>query len=289
MRRALSIQTHVNEISAIQDLTSVFESIASLRISQIKDKVTQSTAFFQELWQMYTQLRVDPKTRLTKRRAHVEKDRNAIIVITSEGGLSGDIDQFIIERMLKDRAELKGADILSVGGHGAVLLGQRGVKVAKRFKLPEGDTVDVSEIIEEVHKYPQTTVYYEQYESLVKQSVERIELVNAVEELSQKKGTEVETISSQDYVFEPSIDIVVDFMESIMMEIALSQTILESRLAQYASRFKAMGAANEKAWDMKRSLNLDYHRAKRAESDERLKEISQSRRGRHGPGKDIGA
>lgn len=287
MRRALSIQTRVDEISAIQDLTSVFESIASLRISQIKDKVTRSTAFFQELWQLYTQLRVDPKTRLTRRRPTVEKDRNATIIITSEGGLSGDIDQFIIESMLKDNATTKDTDILAVGGHGAVLLGQRGVPVAKRFKLPEGDTVDVSEIIEEVRKYRQTAVYYERYESLVKQSVERIELVSAVEELSHQKGATKEVISSHDYVFEPSLETVIEFMESIMMEIALSQTILESRLAQYASRFKAMSAANEKAWDMKRTLSLEYHRAKRAESDERLKEVSQSRRRQHGPRKDI--
>jgi hypothetical protein len=57
---------HPNEIAreeismaTLVELTSVFEGIASMRISQIKNQVLQSTKFFNELWHIYTQLRVD--------------------------------------------------------------------------------------------------------------------------------------------------------------------------------------------------------------------------------------
>lgn len=281
--RALKIQSQVTEIAAIQDLTSVFESIASLRISQVKDRVTRSTDFFHELWQLYTQLRIDPKKRLIHRRDTVASGgRDAFILLTSEGGLSGDIDQKIVVRMLQDY-DVTTTDILAVGGHGAVLLGQRDVAVTQQFRLPEEDSLDVSEIIQAIRPYRQTAIFYEQYESLMEQSADRIDLVSAVEEISSKHVTRSEdVISSQEYVFEPSLETVIEYMESVMMEIALSQTILESRLAQYASRFKAMSQANDKAGEMKKQLNLEYHRAKRSESDERLKEIVQSVRRAHG-------
>ncbi len=58
-----------------------------------------------------------------------------------------------------------------------------------------------------------------------------------------------------------------------MLGIMISQLILESKLAQYASRFRAMSAANDRAKESHDELRLLYNRAKRALNDERLKEI----------------
>jgi F0F1-type ATP synthase gamma subunit len=49
--------------------------------------------------------------------------------------------------------------------------------------------------------------------------------------------------------------------------------ILESKLAQYASRFRAMTAAHDKADDSYGDLNVLFFRAKRNAKDERLKEL----------------
>jgi F0F1-type ATP synthase gamma subunit len=48
---------------------------------------------------------------------------------------------------------------------------------------------------------------------------------------------------------------------------------LESKLAQYASRFRAMSAAKERATDTLSDVSLMFNRAKRHEKDERLKEV----------------
>ena len=58
-----------------------------------------------------------------------------------------------------------------------------------------------------------------------------------------------------------------------MVQIAISQLILESKLAQYASRFRAMSASHQRADEGKADLHLEYNRSKRAIKDERLKEI----------------
>ena len=58
-----------------------------------------------------------------------------------------------------------------------------------------------------------------------------------------------------------------------MIGIALSEVILESKLAQYASRFRAMRVAHERADDTHFGLNWAYSRARRQLKDERLKEI----------------
>ena len=48
-----------DDMITVSEITSAFEGIASMRISQIKDLVSQSEAFFNELWRIYSQIRVD--------------------------------------------------------------------------------------------------------------------------------------------------------------------------------------------------------------------------------------
>lgn len=57
---------HPNEIAreeaamgTLVELTSVFEGIASMKISRIKNQVMHSMKFFDEIWGIYAQLRVD--------------------------------------------------------------------------------------------------------------------------------------------------------------------------------------------------------------------------------------
>jgi F0F1-type ATP synthase gamma subunit len=57
------------------------------------------------------------------------------------------------------------------------------------------------------------------------------------------------------------------------MQITLSEVILESKLAQYASRFRAMSAAKERAQETFGDVSMLFNRAKRHEKDERLKEV----------------
>jgi len=57
-----------------------------------------------------------------------------------------------------------------------------------------------------------------------------------------------------------------------MMQIAMSQLILESKLAQYASRFRAMSASHQRADESKQELHMLFNRARRGIKDDRLKE-----------------
>ena len=68
-----------------------------------------------------------------------------------------------------------------------------------------------------------------------------------------------------------------------MMQIAISQLILESKLAQYASRFRAMSESHQRADESRIDLHLEYNRARRYVKDERLKEIINGlKKARHG-------
>jgi len=275
MRQLIDIAHEETAMNTLVDLTSVFEGIASMRISQIKSQVLQAEQFFGELWNIYQQIRVDSLFRYGRSSIDGEKlsDKDLFIIITAEGGFSGDIDQKLISWMLESY-DKETMDIIVIGHHGAVQLAQQGVVFKKYFKLPEKDqNINVSPIVREVQRYKNSTVYYQTYVSLMVQDVKRIALSTAVQELGRTVNKTEEIISEGNYIFEPSTYAVVDHLERSMLYVTLSQVILESKLAQYASRFRAMSAAHSKADESRDDIHMLFNRTKRGIKDERLKEI----------------
>jgi F-type H+-transporting ATPase subunit gamma len=271
MRRPSQIEKDEIQITTVEDLTGVFESIASTQVAKVKGKVELSKQFFQLLWKRYTTLRIDPRMRITERDLGEGTDKTAFIVISAEGGLSGDIDQRLVESMLQVY-DPKTTDIVVLGTHGATQLRQRGIPYIKFFQVPETDRyIDVSPVINTVKSYTRIIVYYEEYVSLGVQEIKTIDLVASMREMSE--NAEEDTMSAEDTIFEPSLDLIADEMELTMMTLALSQTILESGLAQAASRFNAMAVAKKRAGEMIGDYRMEFHRAKRSESDRRLREV----------------
>lgn len=273
MRRASAIEEEAAQIETVKDLTGVFESIASTQVAKVKNKVELSKEFFRLLWKRYSALRIDPNARITGRDRSVgaAEKPNVFVIISAEAGLSGDIDQRLVNTMLKDY-DSQTTDIVVLGSHGASQLKQRDIPYVRFFQVPESDSyIDVSPVIDAVYPYSRIVVYYEEYASLGVQNIKTIDLISSIQEMSE--DAEEDVITDQDTIFEPSIDYIADQMEMNMMTLALSQTILESSLAQSASRFNAMALAKDTAGNLLKDYKLEYHRAKRSESDRRMREI----------------
>ena len=279
MRRLGEIEAEQGQTDLILGLARAFEGIASMRIAQVKDQTLMSGKFFEDLWQIYSQIRVDEFF-------HFGRDfsidnvikKELMILITSEGSLSGDIDERLVREMLKHYAAEKN-DVVVIGNHGAQLLAQQGVKYTRSFRLPaKDDNINVTPLITEVQKYSSSTAYYENYVSIMTQDIKTIQLATAVAARGEKIEKSDEIISEENYIFEPSTYEVVSYLERTMLQVMLSELILESKLAQYASRFKAMSLARQKAQDTLTELKWTYNRSKRHIKDEKLKNITSSLR-----------
>ncbi|MDB5186954.1 MAG: atpG [Candidatus Saccharibacteria bacterium] len=271
MRRASAIEKETEEITTVKDLTAVFESLASTQVAKVKTKVELSKSFFELLWKRYSSIRVDPATRITNRALGDKDARQVFVVISAEAGLSGDIDQRLVGTMQKDY-DPGTTDIIVLGSHGASQLSQRGISYVRFFKIPESDEyIDVTPVIEALKPYTKIVVYYEEYVSLGVQNIRSIDLISSVRDMSE--NADEDTMTAEDTIFEPSLDDIADEMEVTMMRLALSQTILESSLAQSASRFNAMAVAKKRANELIGDFMLEFHRAKRSESDRRLREV----------------
>ena len=273
MRRAKVVKEESEQIDTVENLTGAYESVASTRVAKVKSRVELSKEFFELLWQRYSSIRLDPNSRITHRSAAKEGAKKVFIIISAEAGLSGDIDQRLIESMLKDYDQAT-TDIIVLGSPGATQLQQRGIAYSRFFQVPQSDVyLDVSPIIQAIEPYSKATIYYEEYISLGVQGVKTIDLISSIQQMSKDAEKRENIITAQDTIFEPSLEEIAGIMEEAMMRLAFSQAILESSLAQDASRFNAMASAKEKAWELLNYYKLEYNRARRSESDRHSREV----------------
>ena len=166
-------------------------------------------------------------------------------------------------------------DVLVIGYHGALKLKQAHISYDYYFDLPEQDYINVDPLMDIIRKYARSRIFYQNYISLGQQTIEDVDLSEVV--LSKGRVADLDTVgdslvSEKTYIFEPSSFAVAAYLENSILRLTISQFIYDSRLAQVASRFRAMSAAKERSVETAGTLHVEYNRAKRNQVDTRLKE-----------------
>lgn len=268
MSKSAEILQSYNDVKIVEEVAQVFENVASIQIRQIKDRVIASRQFFHELWSMYEQLRIDTRNQET---LMVPKTKaEAVVLISSDTGLSGSIDERLVEAM-SQQTNVRSVDIVVIGRRAEQLLLQRHMKAAKVFPLPDiAKAIRVLPLISFLSSYRKVTIFYEQFISLARQEIVAFELQESVRRLSESELSRTDTslIYASDYIFEPSLLEVTLYLESMMQATAVTEMILESRLAQLASRYTAMGSAHSNADRAKTQLWREYTTTLRREKDQ---------------------
>lgn len=274
MKRPLEIKAEEASMRTIVSLTSAFESLSSMQITKTKNKVLISNQFFEEVWGIYKQIRMDVMFNFGRKVDERPIDKELLILITAQGGLSGDIDQRLIKKF-RERYDPEKNDIIVIGHHGAQQLEQAKIKFNYYFDMPKKDYINVDPLMNEIKKYSKSRVFYQSYISLTQQAIKELDLsevVSAKGRIVDLDTASDDLITEKNYIFEPNAYAVTAHLETSILRLTLAQFIYDSRLAQLASRFKAMTAAKERSIETANDLHVQYSRAKRALVDIRLKE-----------------
>jgi ATP synthase F1 gamma subunit len=201
-------------------------------------------------------------------------EKELLILITAQGGLSGDIDQRLIKKFRLYYEEAK-HDIIVIGHHGAGQLEQAKIHINQYYDMPKKDYINVDPIMKEIKKYRRARVFYQDYISLSQQIIKDLDLsevVSSMGKIADLDTVDEEKITERNYIFEPNAYSVASHLETSILRLTLTQFIYDSRLAQLASRFRAMTAAKERSIETAGELHVQFSRAKRALVDIRLKE-----------------
>src|SRR6478735_6689287 len=179
MRRPLEIKAQEAAVRSVVSLTSALESLSSMQIAKTKNKVLISNQFFDTVWNIYKQVRMDVLFNFGRVGNEKPIEKELLILITAKGGLSGDIDQRLIRKFIDHYVESKN-DVLVIGHHGALKLKQSHVDYTYYFDLPEHDYINVDPLIDIVKKYEKSRIFYQHYISLSQQDIKDVDFSEVV-------------------------------------------------------------------------------------------------------------
>lgn len=267
------IQTSLQESQTIENVSSIYEITAIIRINQIRSGVMASNEFFVDLWDVYRQLLRSALA--AKLPIQTWKFNKALsVIVTSSGNFSGPSDEEIIAKVFEQKETADG-DFIIIGSNKALaLLDSYGKKPLLSFEMPDiRRPMDLTSILSLVSQYKQAWAFYQSFESIGVQQTRKINLLPASAEIiSDDEALNGKPVDGHTYIFEPSFYDIMNYLESVILNITLNQIIFEAKLSEYANRFKVTSLVKDRANKTRQELAMTYSRKKRQIKDEALRQ-----------------
>lgn len=246
------LQTYIS----LKYIAQSYTEISARKLKEIRRDVERNRSFFDELSNLYRAIKV-----VAAEKYHIFAGKNgktAIVLITSNFRFYGTLNAKLVEFFVKETAS-RPADIFVIGKSGADLLSSHTFPAFLTFltfrkDLPSNE--ELKPFVAKLAPYKQVLLFYPQFQSILVQNpvVKDItESQNVKQPTPIKRQNLLDAILSKhhtwtdDYMFEPSIEKILEFFDTQMITLLVEEAFLESELAKTAARLVAMDQAQTKA------------------------------------------
>ena len=274
------IVTKIRSVENTMKVTSALEMVSASKIRKSQALMKESRPYARMMHRVIGHLgKANPEYRHPFTIKHADVKKVGYIVVSSDRGLCGGLNNNLFKKMLADIAEWqgKGADI------SLVTLGKKAMAYFKNIKLEVtaaasdfGEKPQIEDLIGAIR--PMLEEYREQ-------KVDRVYLVHndfintmvqkpVVEQLLPLPPTDDQEVRDiWDYIYEPDAETLLNSVMVRYIEALVYQGVLENLASEHASRMIAMKSATDNAGELIDELNLVYNKARQAAITQEISEI----------------
>ena len=275
------IRTKIKSVQNTQKITRAMQMVATSKMRKTQDRMRAARPYAEKVRQVMAHLaqtNPDAENALLTKRDSVK--RVGVILITSDKGLAGGLNANLLRQFcLKADAMMdKGIEV------DVCALGQKGLAASQRLKMNVvasatqlGDTPQMDKLIGPVSvminaytegRIDELYIVYTRFVNTMKQEPTFEQLLPLSTE-----HMAVEHSHPWEYLFEPDVKSVIDFLTRRYLESVIYQGVAENMASEQAARMVAMKAATDNAANLIESLKLTYNKARQAAITTELSEI----------------
>lgn len=199
-----------------------------------------------------------------------DSQKVGIVLLSSDKGLVGSLNTNLVRILVASPGDV----FYTIGKKGRNFAVKSGKNLAGDFENAETVTfrqaVQLTKMILEAFKsgeIGQVFLVYPQFVSTLKQEAKKIKLLPISIE-------NIETVSSKEFLFEPDVDSLLDFILIHHLEEQIYQALLETKASEHSSRMVAMKNATDNAKDLVEDLQLTYNQIRQDGITREILEIS---------------
>lgn len=279
MAGAKEIRTKIASVKNTQKITSAMEMVAAAKMRKAQERKDATRPYADKMRNVVGHLyHAHPEYRHT---FMVERDvsRVGYIVISSDRGLCGGLNNNLFRKLVKDIKQQQDADIqvdfCTVGTKALGFFKRFGGKVlAQATHL--GDAPRIEELIGTVkvmldaYENGEIDRIYVAYNNFVNTMTQE----PTIDQLVPIAGeTESELKHHWDYIYEPDSKEVLDALLTRYIESLVYQSVVENGACEQSARMVAMKSATDNAGDLIDELQLVYNKARQAAITQEISEI----------------
>lgn len=274
------IVVKIRSVENTRKVTSALEMVSASKIRKSQELMKRSRPYVRMMKRVIGHLgKANPEYRHPFTIRHPDVNRVGYIIVSSDRGLCGGLNNNLFKKMLADMGEWqqKGAQV------SLVALGKKAIAYFKNVKL------EVTAVASDFGETPQIEDLIGAIKSMLEEyrdkKVDRVYLVhnNFVNTMVQKPVIEQllplpptddqEVRDIWDYIYEPDAETVLNSVMIRYIEAVVYQGVLENLASEHAARMIAMKSATDNATDLIDELNLVYNKARQAAITQEISEI----------------
>jgi len=284
MAQIREIKKRIKSIQNTQKVTHAMELVAAAKMKKAQLSALSGRPYSLSLEGIIAEVKT--KSGKVKHTLLAEKHspNQIIILITSDRGLAGGLNINLFREILS--SDLKNSQYITVGKKGTSFAAKTGAEILASFSSEEKSPLDLSRILSKMaidafkkSQASKVSIMYPHFQSTIKQTPKLIQLLPIeFQAISKDYPNVLTTLQSDNLIFEPSAD---GILESILPHHILTQiyqVLLEAKASEHSSRMIAMKNATDAAGDLVEDLTLTYNQARQETITKELLDIVTAQR-----------
>lgn len=276
------IKNRITSIGSTMQITSAMKMVSAAKLKRAQDAITQMRPYAEKLQEILGNLSATLDLSENAFSAQREVKNVYLVVVTSNRGLCGGFNNNVIKRA---NALLNG-EFAGLNTK-VIAVGKKANDAFKRSEFnfrPEGIGA-AEDMFNDLSFYRSSKMAEYFMEAFSKGEVDKVVVIYnkfinaAVQEVKSEQFLPIvsnvseESSASADYIFEPSKTEIVEDLIPKSLKVQLFKAFLDSNASEHGARMTAMHKATDNASALKRSLTLEYNKARQAAITNEILEI----------------
>ncbi len=277
MANLKELRSRISSVGSTMQITSAMKMVSAAKLKRAQDAITALRPYASKLEEILVNVSatLDSSEGVYSRQTeNIEKV--LLVAISSNRGLCGAFNANIVKRVMAYQKESSAkVDTFFIGKKGGEILMKRGsgAPIGDRNEIYNALNYDnASEVAEMLMskfidgEYDRIELVYNQFVNAATQRVQ-------CEQFLPIREVEGETQSSGEYIYEPGKEEILEDLIPKSLKTQLFKALLDSQASEHGARMTAMHKATDNAQDLKRSLSLEYNKARQAAITNEILEI----------------
>ena len=278
MANLKEIRNRIGSVSSTMQITSAMKMVSAAKLKKAQDSIIAMRPYSIKLTELIQSLTssnsLDADNILSVKR---EINTILIVAITSNRGLCGAFNSNILKEvqfLIKNKFKSSKVSIMTIGKKGTEFFAKKNLVYSSHDEIYDNlNYENVSSIAQKIMdsfidgSFDKVIIVYNQFKNAATQII-KSEGFLPLENETSDQNSEV-----NNYIYEPSEELVLKELIPKSLKIQLLKSIKDSIASEHGARMTAMHKATDNATELRDQLKLSYNKARQAAITNEILEI----------------